>query len=42
MVEVDNKSMLSEGGPLSQWTNEEPVPWTEWYALNNIETEVME
>jgi hypothetical protein len=42
MVEVDNKSMLSEGGPLSQWTNEEPVPWTEWYTLNNIETEVME
>jgi len=42
MVEVENKSMLSERGPLSHWTNEEPVPWTEWYTLNDIETEVME
>lgn len=42
LIEVDDDSMLSEHGPLSQWTDEEPVPWTEWYGLNDIEVEVME
>ena len=42
LVEVNDGSMLSEQGPLSQWTDEDPVPWTEWYGLNNIEVEVME
>ena len=40
LVEVDDDSMLSEQGPLSQWTDEEPVPWSDWYAENNIEVEV--
>jgi hypothetical protein len=38
----NHRKMLSNEGPLSHWTDEEPVPWDEWYALNNIETEVME
>lgn len=42
LIEVDDGSMLSEHGPLSQWTDEEPVPWTEWYGLNDIDVEVME
>ena len=42
LIEVDDDSMLSEHGPLSQWTDEEPVPWTEWYGLNDIDVEVME
>ena len=42
LIEVDDDSMLSEHGPLSQWTDEKPVPWTEWYGLNDIEVEVME
>ena len=42
LIEVDDDSMLSEQGPLSQWTDEEPVPWTEWYGLNDIDVEVME
>ena len=41
-VEGENEAMLSKQGPLSQWTDEEPVPWTEWYGLNNINVEVME
>ena len=40
LVEVGDDSMLSEQGPLSQWTDEEPVPWSDWYAENNIEVEV--
>ena len=42
LIEVDDDSMLSEQGPLSQWTDEAPVPWTEWYGLNDIDVEVME
>ena len=42
MVELDGMSTLSDHGPLSNWTDEEPVPWTDWYTLNNIETEVLE
>ena len=42
LIEVDDDSMLSEHGPLSQWTDEEPVPWTEWYGLNDIDVEGME
>ena len=42
LIEVDDDSTLSEHGPLSQWTDEEPVPWTEWYGLNDIDVEVME
>ncbi len=42
MTELDGMSTLSDHGPLSNWTDEEPIPWTEWYTLNNIETEVME
>ena len=41
-VDGENDAMLSKQGPLSQWTDEEPVPWTEWYGLNNINVEVME
>ena len=42
LLEVDNDTMLSEQGPLSQWTSEEPIPWSEWYGLNNIDVEVIE
>ena len=42
LIEVDDDSTLSSQGPLSQWTDEEPVPWTEWYGLNNINVEVVE
>ena len=42
LIEVDDDSMLGNQGPLSQWTDEEPVPWTEWYGLNNINVEVVE
>ena len=36
------KKMLSDEGPLSNWTDEEPVPWSEWYTRNNINAEVAE
>lgn len=42
LIEAEEDAMLSDRGPLSQWTDEEPVPWTEWYGLNNINVEVME
>ena len=42
LIEVDDDSTLSSQGPLSQWTDEEPVPWTEWYGLNIINVEVDE
>jgi hypothetical protein len=42
MTDVEGTSTLGDHGPLSQWTDEEPVPWSEWYALNNIETEGLE
>jgi hypothetical protein len=41
-VKGEKDAMLSKQGPLSHWTDEEPVPWTEWYGLNNIDVEVME
>ena len=42
MVAVEDTSMLGDAGPLSHWTEEEPVPWGEWYVQNNIATEEME
>ena len=42
MMEVEDTSMLGDHGPLSQWTDEEPVPWSEWYVLNDIATEEVE
>ena len=42
MVAVEDTSMLGDAGPLSHWTDEEPVPWGEWYVQNNIATEEME
>ena len=40
LIEVNNSSFIGEAGPLSQWTDEEPVPWPEWYEQNNIALEV--
>ena len=42
MVAVEDTSMLGDVGPLSEWTDEEPVPWSEWYVQNNIATEEVE
>ena len=42
MVAVEDTSMLGDAGPLSHWTDEEPVPWGEWYVQNNIATEEVE
>ena len=39
MVEVNHSEFIREQGPLSQWTEEAPVPWTDWYANNNIRLE---
>jgi hypothetical protein len=38
-VEVDNNSMIRENGPLNQWTEEAPVPWSDWYLNNDIALE---
>lgn len=40
LVEVENAAYLADQGPLSQWTDEAPVPWSDWYATNNIHVEV--
>ena len=42
LVEVKTTATLAEDGPLNHWTDEEPVPWSEWYTLNDINTEVVE
>lgn len=38
-IEIDDASWLAKDGPLSQWSSEEPVPWKEWYAKQNIRVE---
>ena len=42
LVEVDAAATLADDGPLHHWTDEEPVPWSEWYTRNNINAEVAE
>lgn len=42
LVEVNTTATLAEDGPLHHWTDEEPVPWSDWYTLNDINTEVVE
>ena len=42
LVKVDAPATLADDGPLHHWTDEEPVPWSEWYTRNNINAEVAE
>ena len=42
LIDVNESTFISEDGPLNQWSEEAPVPWSEWYANNNIRTEEME
>ena len=40
LVDIQQAEYLADEGPLSQWTDEAPVPWSQWYVDNNITLEV--
>jgi hypothetical protein len=40
MASTEVETSIEEHGPLGEWTEENPVPWSEWYANNNISVEV--
>ena len=42
LIEVNESTFIGEDGPLNQWSEEAPVPWSEWYASNNISMEEQE
>lgn len=39
LTDVKHGAFLRDEGPLGQWTDEEPVPWDEWYMNNGIQLE---